>query len=99
MQLMLSRCAHLQPDLSVYDRNRRALMDALQSYGYEMAKPEGAFYLFLKAPGGDDRAFFAKAKEKDLLLMPGSDFGCPGYLRLCYCVSYDTVVRSLPLFE
>ena len=99
MQLMLSRCAHLQPDLSVYDRNRRTLMEALTSYGYEMAKPEGAFYLFLKAPGGDDRAFSAKAMEKDVLLMPGSDFGCPGYLRLCYCVSYDTVVRSLPLFE
>ena len=99
MQLMLARCAHLQPDLSAYDRNRRTLMDALRSYGYEMAQPDGAFYLFLKAPNGDDRAFSAKAMQKDLLLMPGSDFDCPGYLRLCYCVSYDTVVRSLPLFE
>ena len=99
MQLMLARCAHLQPDLSTYDRNRRTLMEALTSYGYEMAQPDGAFYLFLKAPGGDDRAFSAKAMSKDVLLMPGSDFGCPGYLRLCYCVSYDTVVRSLPLFE
>lgn len=99
MQLMLARCAHLQPDLEVYDRNRKTLVDALTSYGYEMAKADGAFYLFLKAPGGDDRAFSAKAMEKDVLLMPGSDFGCPGYLRLCYCVSYDTVVRSLPLFQ
>lgn len=99
MQLMLARCAHLQPDLEVYDRNRRTLVEALTSYGYEMAKADGAFYLFLKAPGGDDRAFSQKAMEKDLLLMPGSDFGCPGYLRLCYCVSYDTVVRSLPLFQ
>ncbi len=99
MQLVLARTAHLQPDLTVYDKNRRTLVEALTSYGYEMAKPDGAFYLFIKAPGGDDRAFSQKAMEKDLLIMPGSDFGCPGYLRLCYCVSYDTVVRSLPLFE
>ena len=99
MQLMLARCAHLRPDLEIYDRNRRTLLEALRSYGYEMATPKGAFYLFLKAPGGDDRAFSANAMKKDLLLMPGSDFGCPGYLRLCYCVSYDTVVRSLPLFK
>ena len=99
MQLMLARCAHLQPDLSTYDRNRKTLLEALTSYGYEMAKPDGAFYLFLKAPGGDDRAFSQKAMAYDLLLMPGADFGCPGYLRLCYCVSYDTVVRSLPLFK
>ena len=99
MQRMLARCAHLQPDLTTYDRNRRTLVEALTSYGYEMAKPDGAFYLFLKAPGGDDRAFSQKAMSKDLLLMPGTDFGCPGYLRLCYCVSYDTVVRSLPIFR
>lgn len=99
MQLMLARCAHVLPDLSTYDRNRSTLVEALTSYGYEMAKPDGAFYLFLKAPGGDDRAFSQKAMAKDLLLMPGSDFGCPGYLRLCYCVSYDTVVRSLPIFK
>lgn len=99
MQLMLARCAHVQPDLSTYDRNRRTLMEALRSYGYEMAKSDGAFYLFLKAPGGDDRAFSQRAMAKDLLLMPGSDFGCPGYLRLCYCVSYDTVLGSLPIFR
>lgn len=99
MQLVLARTAHLQPDLTVYDRNRRTLAEALTAYGYEIARPDGAFYLFLKAPGGDDRAFSQKALEKDLLLMPGSDFGCPGWFRVCYCVSYDTVVRSLPLFE
>ena len=99
MQLVLARCAHLQPDLAAYDRNRRLLVDALTDYGYEMAQANGAFYLFLKAPGGDDRIFSQKAMAYDLLLMPGSDFGCPGYLRLCYCVSYDTVVRSLPLFK
>lgn len=99
MQLVLQRCAHLKPDLQAYDRNRRCLVEALTEYGYEMAKPDGAFYLFLKAPGGDDRAFSQKAMAYDLLLMPGSDFGCPGYLRLCYCVSFDTVMRSLPLFK
>ena len=99
MQQMLMRCAHVQPELATYDRNRRTLVDALTAYGYEMAPANGAFYLFLKAPGGDDRAFSQKAMEKDVLLMPGSDFGCPGYLRLCYCVSYDTIVRSLPLFR
>ncbi len=99
MQQVLARCAHLQPDLSMYARNRSTLMEALTSYGYEMAPSSGAFYLFLKAPGGDDRAFSKRAMEQDLLLMPGSDFGCPGYLRLCYCVNYDTVVRSLPIFK
>ena len=99
MQLMLQRCAHLQPDLTVYDRNRRTLLEALRSYGYEIVEPEGAFYLFVKAPGGDDQAFSKKAMAKDLLLMPSSDFGWPGYLRLCYCVSHDTVVRSLPIFK
>lgn len=99
MQLVLTRCAHLKPDLESYDRNRRMLQQALTEFGYQMAKPEGAFYLFLRAPGGDDRAFSKKAMEKDLLLMPGSDFGCPGYLRLCYCVSHDTVTRSLPIFK
>ena len=99
MQLVLQRCAHLNPDLSVYDRNRRTLLEALREYGYEIVEPEGAFYLFLKAPGGDDRAFSQKAMAKDLLLMPSTDFGWPGYLRLCYCVSYYTVVRSLPVFK
>ena len=99
MQLVLQRCAHLKPDLSVYDRNRRTLLDALRSYGYEIVEPEGAFYLFLKAPGGDDKAFSQRAMKHDLLLMPSSDFGWPGYLRLCYCVSHDTVTRSLPIFK
>ena len=67
--------------------------------GYEMAKPDGAFYLFIKAPGGDANAFSEKAKERDLLLVPGDGFGCPGYFRICYCVSYDMIQRSLPVFR
>ena len=98
-QKVIARCAHFGPDLTAYDRNRRTLADALTEFGYEVARPDGAFYLFIKAPGGDARAFSEKAKQRDLLLVPGDEFGCPGWLRLCYCVSYDTIVRSLPVFQ
>ena len=98
-QKVIARCAHLRPDLASYDRNRKALYDGLVEAGYEVAKPDGAFYLFVKAPGGDAQAFAEKAKQKDILLVPGDGFGCPGYFRLCYCVSYDTIVRSIPRFR
>ena len=98
-QKVIARCAHLRPDLDAYDRNRRALYEALTEMGYEMAKPDGAFYLFIKAPGGDSAAFCEKAKKKDLLLVDGAGFGCPGYFRICYCVSHDMILRSLPVFR
>lgn len=98
-QKVIARCTHLRPDLQSYDRNRRALYEGLTAMGYEMAKPDGAFYLFIKAPGGDAQAFSDKAKAKDLLLVPGDGFGCPGYFRICYCVSYDMIQRSLPVFR
>lgn len=98
-QKVIARCAHVRPDLESYDRNRRALYEGLTAMGYEMAKPDGAFYLFIKAPGGDAKAFSEKAKKKDLLLVPGDGFGCPGYFRICYCVSYDMIQRSLPRFR
>ncbi len=98
-QKVIARCAFLRPDLEAYDRNRRALYEGLTEMGYEMAKPDGAFYLFIKAPGGDANAFSEKAKLRDLLLVPGDDFGCPGYFRICYCVSYDMIQRSLPVFR
>ncbi len=98
-QKVIARCAHLRPDLESYDRNRKALYEGLTAMGYEMAKPDGAFYLFIKAPGGDAMYFSEKAKQKDLLLVPGDGFGCPGYFRICYCVSYDMIQRSLPVFE
>ena len=97
-QKVIARCVHLRPDLNAYDKNRRALYDGLTALGYETAKPDGAFYLFVKAPGGDANAFSERAKEKDLLVVPGDGFGCPGYFRLCYCVSYDMIQRSLPVF-
>ena len=98
-QKVIARCAHLRPDLQSYDRNRTALYEGLTAMGYEAARPDGAFYLFVKAPGGDANAFSEKAKQKDLLLVPGDGFGCPGYFRVCYCVSYDMIIRSLPVFE
>lgn len=98
LQKVIARCAKLRPDLESYDRNRRTLYEGLTALGYEVAKPDGAFYLFVKAPGGDANAFSEKAKQKDLLVVPGDGFGCPGYFRVCYCVSYDMIVRSLPVF-
>ena len=98
-QKVIARCTHLRPDLAAYDRNRRALYEGLTEMGYEVAKPDGAFYLFVKAPGGDANAFSEKAKGKDLLVVPGDGFGCPGWFRVCYCVSHDKILRSLPLFR
>lgn len=99
LQKVIARCTHLRPDLNSYDRNRRTLYEGLTQAGYQVAKPEGAFYLFVKAPGGSAKEFSEKAKRLDLLVVPGDDFGCPEYFRLCYCVSYDKIQRSLPLFR
>ena len=97
-QKVIARCTHLRPDLDSYDRNRKALYEGLTALGYEMAQPDGAFYLFIKAPGGDAVAFSEKAKQKDLLVVPGDGFGCPGYFRICYCVSFEMIQKSLPVF-
>ncbi len=99
MQKVIARCASLRPDVQAYDRNRKALWQGLTQMGYEVAKPEGAFYLFVKAPGGSSRAFSEKAKKRDVLVVPGDDFGCPEYFRVCYCVPYEKIVASLPRFE
>lgn len=98
-QKVLARCAHLRPDLEAYDRNRRALYEGLVAAGYQVAKPDGAFYLFVKAPGGSAQEFSKKAMKKDVLVVPGDSFGCPEYFRMCYCVSYDMIQKSLPLFR
>ena len=97
-QRVIARCVSLQPDLAAYERNRKALYDGLTALGYRVAEPAGAFYLFVEAPAGDAAAFSEKAKQKDLLLVPGDGFGCPGWFRICYCVSYEMIQRSLPVF-
>ena len=76
-----------------------ALQESLTKMGYRMASPDGAFYLFIQAPNGDDLAFSEMAKQKNLLLVPGVGFDCPGWFRICYCVSYDMIQRSLPVFQ
>ena len=98
-QKVIARCAQIPPDLASYDRNRRTLYEALVEAGYQVAKPQGAFYLFVKAPEGDGEAFSQRAKERDLLIVPGKDFGCPGYCRLCYCVPYEKIQKSIPIFR
>lgn len=100
MQKVIEYCAEERPDLVAYDENRNLLYSSLREMGYECAKPDGAFYLFVKAPNGDANAFSEKAKlEHNLLVVPADGFGCPGYFRLSYCVANDMIRRSLPAFK
>lgn len=99
MQRVVAQCIDAKVDIEVYNRNRELLYNSLLEYGYECIKPQGAFYLFVKAPGGDDVTFVNEAKKKRILLVPGSSFGCPGYCRIAYCVSYDTIKNSLDGFK
>ena len=100
MQKVIEYCAEERPDLVAYDENRNLLYNSLREMGYECAKPDGAFYLFVKAPNGDANAFSEKAKlEHNLLVVPADGFGCPGYFRLSYCVANDMIKRSLPAFK
>lgn len=98
-QKVIARCVDAKVDIEVYDKNRRLLVENLRKFGYECASPDGAFYLFVKTLEEDDAAFTAKAKELNLLVVPGSSFSCPGYVRIAYCVDYDMIVRALPAFE
>lgn len=99
MQRAIAKCVDATVEVEIYNRNRELLYGELTRMGYEMVKPEGAFYLFVKAPGGDDKAFSERAKKYNLLLVPGTAFACPGYVRLAYCVDYDMIKRALPAFE
>ena len=100
MQKVIEYCAEERPDLVAYDENRNLLYSSLREMGYECAKPDGAFYLFVKAPNGDANAFSEKAKlGHNLLVVPADGFGCPGFFRLSYCVSNDMIRRSLPAFK
>ena len=98
-QLAVARCLDESTDVSAYDRNRKLLYDKLTELGFECAKPQGAFYLWVKAKGKDDSAFVAKAKEYNLLLVPGSAFMCPGYVRIAYCVDPEMIKRAFASFE
>ena len=99
-QKVIGECVGEMPDLAAYEENRNLLYNTLTEYGYECAKPDGAFYLFVKAPNGDAVAYSEKAKlDHNLLVVPGDGFACPGYFRLSYCVSNDMIKRSLPAFK
>ncbi len=99
MQRVVMRCVDEKTDVEAYDRNRRLLYGGLREAGFECVKPEGAFYIFMKVPGGDDKAFCEEAKKENILVVPGSSFACPGYVRIAYCVSHDMIERSLPAFK
>ncbi|HSN58497.1 MAG TPA: pyridoxal phosphate-dependent aminotransferase [Clostridiaceae bacterium] len=95
MQRVIARCLDSEVDVSIYKKNRDLLYNHLTSLGFECAKPEGAFYLFVKALIPDDSAFAAAAKKYNLLIVPGSAFGGPGYFRIAYCTSFDKIEKSL----
>lgn len=98
-QLVVARCAGKPSDISTYAKNGQMLYQGLIDAGFSCVKPQGAFYLFPKALEEDDYAFCERAKKYDLLLVPGADFGCPGYFRAAYCIKTETIERSLPLFK
>lgn len=98
-QKVVAKCINEKTDISFYNRNRETLYNGLRECGFECIKPEGAFYLFVKSPIADEKEFCAAAKKYHLLLVPGSSFACPGYVRLAYCVAYETIVNSLPKFK
>lgn len=98
-QQVVARCTDVTSDISIYEKNRDLLYNGLKEIGFECVKPDGAFYLFPKALEEDDMAFCERAKKYDLLLVPGSGFGCKGHVRISYCVSTEMIERSLPAFQ
>ncbi len=98
MQLVIARCVDAQCDVSYYEENAKALYSGLTALGFECTKPEGAFYLWMKSPVKNEKEFVAAAKKHNLLLVPGSSFAGPGYVRMAYCVSREKIMNSLPRF-
>ena len=98
-QLVIAKCVGKPSDISIYRKNAELLYNGLIDAGFTCNKPQGAFYLFPKCLEDDDYAFCDRAKKYDLLLVPGKDFGCPGYFRAAYCIKTETIERSLPLFK
>ena len=101
MQRVIKRCVEqeVEVDLAAYDRNRNRLYQGLTDLGFSCIRPQGAFYLFVKSPIEDEKAFCVQAQKHNLLLVPGSSCACPGYVRIAYCVSYEQIERSMPAFE
>lgn len=99
LQYAVAKCQGLTGDIEAYKTNRDILYNALTEYGYTAAKPDGAFYLFVKSPEEDANAFCEKAKSEEILIVPGDDFGYKGYVRISYCVDKETIEKSLPGFE
>lgn len=99
VQHVVAECAGHAVDLGAYKKNRDLLYHALQTYGYTCIRPDGAFYLFIRTPLPDSVAFCEYARKYELLLVPGDDFGCPGYARIAYCVPARRIERALPLFK
>ncbi len=98
-QFVIQKCIGATSDINAYKENRDILYNGLTKFGYDCVRPDGAFYLFVKALEEDANAFCEKAKKYELLLVPGDDFGCPGYVRVSYCVKQSQIVNSLPAFE
>lgn len=94
MQRAVARCIEEKADVDYYDKNRKALYEMLTKLGFECVKPQGAFYLWLKTPTEDEKEFCTLAKEEHIILVPGTSFQCGGYVRIAYCVSYETILRS-----
>ncbi|TGE34674.1 pyridoxal phosphate-dependent aminotransferase [Desulfosporosinus sp. Sb-LF] len=98
-QRVIAKCLNAKVDIEAYNRNRELLYNGLSSFGYQCIKPEGAFYMFVKTPIENEVEFCNLAKKKNILLVPGSAFGCPGYVRIAYCVAYKTIEKALPGFK
>jgi len=98
IQKVVAKCLNEQTNISAYDANRKLLYNGLKDLGFESIYPHGAFYLWIKTPGSD-KEFVEAAKKFNILIVPGSAFTCPGYARIAYCVSFETIERSLPAFK
>lgn len=97
-QKAIARCVDVPCDVSAYKKNRDLFYHGLTELGYECVRPQGAFYLFVKSPEPDAKAFSERAKKYDVLVVPGDSFGCTGYVRVSYCVSEQTIKDALPVF-
>ena len=98
-QRVCARCADMTADISIYETNRNILLEGLRSFGYHCVEPGGTFYLFPRTLEADDIAFCERAKQYDLLIVPGVGFGCPGHTRISYCVPTERIERALPVFK